>query len=118
MQLAAEMKAHKLIFLSDVDGVQIGGKTAPVITRQEIPALIQDGTATGGMRVKLENCFAALNGGVKRIHLISGLRRDALKKEIYEPVGPGTMLFDEAERESYRNEVEAQKVIEAQMKRA
>ena len=117
-QLAIEMKAHKLIFLSDVDGVQIDGKTAPVITQQEIAALIKNGTVTDGMKVKLENCFAALNGGVKRIHLISGLRLDALKKEIYESVGPGTMLFDEAERENYHNEVEAQKVIEAQMKRA
>jgi acetylglutamate kinase len=70
------------------------------------------------MKVKLENCLAALNGGVRRIHLINGLREDALKKEIYESVGPGTMLFHESERASYANEVEAQKVIERQGKRA
>ncbi len=117
-EMAIGTKAHKLMFLSDVDGVLIDGKSADIITAQEIPTLIKNGTVTGGMKVKLENCLAALNSGVKRIHLISGLRPDALKKEIYESVGPGTMLFHESESEAYANEVEAQKVIERQGKRA
>jgi len=113
-QLAIGTKAHKLIFLSDVDGVQIDGKVAGVITCDQIDGYIADGTATGGMKVKLTNCKSALDAGVRRIHLMSGLRKDALKKEIYEPVGPGTMLFAEEERQSYENEVEAQKLIEGQ----
>lgn len=117
-EMAIATKANKLIFLSDVDGVQVGDKTAEIITAEEIPGLVKDGTATGGMKVKLENCLSALKGGVRRIHLLSGLREDALKKEIYESFGPGTMLFQESERESYANEVEAQKVIERQGKRA
>ncbi|MEZ5815061.1 MAG: hypothetical protein R3E13_10160 [Alphaproteobacteria bacterium] len=111
-QTAIVLKADKLIFLSDVDGVLINGKTAGVITAEQIDGYIADGTATGGMQVKLENCKAALDAGVRRIHLLSGLREDALKKEIYEPVGPGTMLFRESERQSYENEVAAQKLIE------
>jgi len=113
-QLAIGTKAHKLMFLSDVDGVKINDKVAEIITSEQIDGLIADGTATGGMHVKLENCKAALDAGVRRIHLMSGLRKDALKKEIYEPVGPGTMLFSESERQSYQNEVEAQKLIEGQ----
>lgn len=111
-QLAIGAQAHKLIFLSDVDGVLIKGKTADIITDAQIDRLIADGTATGGMRVKLENCKAALRAGVRRIHLLSGLRKDALKKEIYESFGPGTMLFTEAERKSYENELATQKLIE------
>ena len=106
----------KLIFLADVDGVKIGGQTAEVITAEQIDGYITDGTATGGMKVKLENCKAALDAGVRRIHLLSGLRENALRSEIYEPVGPGTMLFTEAERASYENEVEAQKLVEGQTK--
>jgi len=112
-ELATELKANKLIFLSDVDGVQVGGETAFIITAEDIPGLIADGTATDGMKVKLENCERALNGGVRRIHLISGLREDALKKEIYEPVGPGTMLIKQSEEQNYLNEIEAQKALEA-----
>ena len=105
-------RADKLIYLSDVDGVEVNGETAFIITAEEIPKLISNGTATGGMKVKLENCERALMAGVARIHLISGLRENALKKEIYESVGPGTMLLLEEERHSYMNEIEAQKVIE------
>ena len=110
-QLAIGVQAHKLMFFSDVDGVLIKGKAADVITDRQIDKLIADGTATGGMRVKLENCKAALQAGVRRIHLLSGLREDALTSEIYEPTGPGTMLFSEAERKSYENEIETQRLI-------
>lgn len=113
-EIAMGTKADKLIYLSDVDGVEVNGETAFIITAEEIPELISNGTATGGMKVKLENCERALKAGVARIHLISGLREDALKKEIYESVGPGTMLLLEEERHSYMNEIEAQKVVEGQ----
>ncbi len=113
-QLAIGTNAHKLIFLSDVDGVKIKGESVGLITAEQIPGYISDGTVTGGMQVKLENCLSALNAGVRRIHLINGLREDALKREIYEPTGPGTMLIRESERKNYQNEVEAQKVIEGQ----
>lgn len=113
-QLAIGTQAHKLIFLSDVDGVQIGTQTADVITAEQIEGYIANGTVTGGMLVKLESCKAALDAGVRRIHLLSGLREDALKREIYDSVGPGTMLFKESERQSYANEVEAHKLIENQ----
>ncbi len=113
-ELAIGLKAHKLIFLSDVDGVEIDGKVAGLITAEEIAGHITSGAVTGGMTVKLENCKSALEAGVRRIHLISGLRTDSLKKEIYEPVGPGTMLIHESDRQNYENEVEAQKLIEGQ----
>ncbi len=113
-QIAIGAKADKLVFLSDVDGVKIGGEVKGLITAEDIPAHIKSGDVTGGMQVKLENCVTALKAGVRRIHLINGLREDALKKEIFEPVGPGTMLIQASEEQSYKNEVEAQKLIEAQ----
>lgn len=112
-ELAIGTAADKLIFLSDVDGVMVKGKTAFMITSKQITQYIKDGTATGGMKVKLENCLRALKGGVKRIHLINGLREDALYKEIYESVSPGTMVLPDEEQQNYLNEVEVQKLIEA-----
>ena len=110
--LAIGIKAHKLIFMSDVDGVQINGATKHLITDKQIEGYIEDGSVTGGMQVKLENCKAAMDAGVQRIHLINGLRDDALKKEIFEPTGPCTMLIPEEGLKAYENEVEAQKIIE------
>lgn len=112
-ELAIGAHASKLIFLSNVDGVQIDGETAFLITAEEIPALIDNGTVTGGMQVKMENCKRALEAGVERIHLINGLRENALEKEIFETVGPGTMLMLAEKREAYLNEVEIQKAIGA-----
>ncbi len=109
--LATGLMADKLIFMSNVDGVKVNGETAMMITSDEIQGLIDDGTVTDGMRVKMENCAEALNAGVKRIHLINGLRDNALHAEIFESVGPGTMLLKEEERENYMNEVNVQKAI-------
>ncbi|MBI1300178.1 MAG: hypothetical protein GC137_00830 [Alphaproteobacteria bacterium] len=110
-RIASGVNADKLIFMTDVDGVKVNDKTAMIITDTEIPSYIKNGTVTGGMKVKLENCQKALEAGVKRIHLINGLRKNALHKEIFESVGPGTMLFRAEERENYLNEVNIQKVI-------
>lgn len=112
-ELAIGAQADKLIFLSNVDGVLKDGKTIFMLTDHDIPALIDDGTVTEGMRVKMENCVRALHKGVKRIHLINGMRDNALEKEIFEAVGPGTMLISEDEKLRYMNEVEVQKAIGA-----
>lgn len=110
--IASALKVDKLIFMSNVDGVKDkDGQTIFSITTSEISGLIDNGIVTDGMKVKLENCARALDAGVKRIHLINGLREDALYNEIYEPIGPGTMLLREDERENYMNEVEVQKLI-------
>lgn len=111
-QLAIGLKADKLIFLSDVDGVNINGETQHLITDRQIDGYIADGSVTGGMQVKLESCKAALEAGVTRIHLINGFHEDALRSEIFESTGPGTMLIHTDEQDAYENEVAAQKMIE------
>ncbi len=110
--IASALNADKLIFLSNVDGVKIKNETAFMVTTDDIPKLIADGTVTDGMKVKMENCLRALQAGVKRIHLINGLRENALYKEIYESVSPGTMVIHESDRQNYLNEIEVQKLIE------
>jgi acetylglutamate kinase len=111
--LAIGCKARKLIFLSDVEGVLIDGKTAPYLTDEDIPKLIADGTVTGGMKVKLENCCDALNAGVRRIHLLDGFKPHALLREVYDSIGAATMILREEDRQSYLNEIETEKVIKA-----
>ena len=112
--LAEGCKASKLIFLSDVEGVQIDGKTSSFLTDKDIPALIADGIVTGGMQVKLENCLHAMKNGVSRIHLLNGFRQDALSNEIYRSEGPGTMIISDTKREAYLSEIETEKAMAAQ----
>lgn len=112
--IATGCETRKLVFLSDVDGVLINGKTASFITDKEIPELIENGTVEGGMKVKLENCIRALDDGVRRIHLLNGFSENVLANEIYESTGAATMIIKEEDKQSYLNEIEAQKIIEAQ----
>jgi len=112
--VAEGVHARKLIFLSDVDGVLREGQVMPLITDDEIPELVDGGIVDGGMRVKLENCAHALAKGVRRIHLINGFRENALAEEIYDSIGPGTMIIREVDREAYLKEIETQKDIEGE----
>lgn len=103
--MAAGLKATKLILLTDVDGVLINGEKASVLTGRETEQLIADGIVTGGMQVKLENCVAALRSGVKRVHIINGFTKDALKKEVYTKEGIGTMIIRHKNKKIYEMEL-------------
>lgn len=111
-ELAIGTQANKLVFLSDVDGVTVDGTVQSLMTSGDIDTHIKSGAITGGMKVKLENCQRALGEGVQRIHLINGLRENALVKEIFEPDGFGTMILETEEHENYMNELRIQKAIE------
>src|SRR5215210_3514129 len=71
-EIAAQLKAEKLILLSDVDGIYLrAGEPATKLSRltaDEAEAMIADGTATGGMIPKLQSIVALLRGGVHSAH--------------------------------------------------
>ena len=95
-EIAMQLRAEKLILLSDVDGLYLrAGEPGTKLTRltaQEADALITDGSATGGMIPKLQNIAAILRNGVHSAHIISGTNRNALLSEIFTDKGTGTMI--------------------------
>lgn len=101
IELAVETAADKLILLTDIDGVMINGKLRSVLSARECEKFIKEGTVTGGMKVKLENCINALRMGVQRIHIINGFKQHALRDEVYTSEGTGTMIVREAEKARY-----------------
>ncbi len=76
-EIAVQLKAEKLILLTDVDGIY----------------LITKGTATGGMIPKLQSITELLRRGVHSAHIISGTKRNALLSEIFTDKGTGTMII-------------------------
>lgn len=104
IEMAASIKAHKLILMTNIDGVMVNDKVASVLTAKEIEQLIADGIVTDGMQVKLENCISALRSGVKRVHILNGFKKDALRNEIYTSEGFGTMIVRENEKKRYIKE--------------
>ena len=91
--IAAELKALKLILLTDVEGVKNAlGELISTIYTGQIDALVDEGVIRGGMIPKVDCCKAALAGGVAKAHIIDGRREHAILLEIFTRKGIGTEL--------------------------
>ena len=95
-EIAIQLKAEKLILLSDVDGLylQPGDPETKVsrVTASEARDLISSGAASGGMIPKLQSIIVLLERGVHSAHIISGTKRNALLSEVFTDKGTGTMM--------------------------
>ncbi|NLZ17487.1 MAG: acetylglutamate kinase [Desulfobulbaceae bacterium] len=91
--IAAELKALKLILLTDVAGVKNSlGELISTIYRDQIDDLVHAGAIQGGMIPKVNCCKAALDGGVAKAHIIDGRQEHAILLEIFTRKGIGTEL--------------------------
>lgn len=75
-QVAAELKADHLIFLSDVNGIledsQHPDSTLTKVSEAEIQTLRNGGVIDGGMLPKVNSAVDALKKGVKRVKFLNG----------------------------------------------
>lgn len=95
-EIAIQLKAEKLVLLSDVDGIYLkAGEPQTKLSRlsaAEAEQLVADGSATGGMIPKLQNILSLLRRGVKSAHIINGNSRNSLLAEVFTDEGTGTMI--------------------------
>lgn len=95
-EIAVQLKAEKLILLSDVDGIYLTAGDPQTklsrVTAAEAGELISNGSASGGMIPKLQSIIVLLERGVHSAHIISGTKRNALLSEIFTDKGTGTMI--------------------------
>lgn len=96
-RMAVELRADGLILVSDVPGVlrDVNDPSSRIrsLTMREGRALINEGAVTKGMIVKLEESFAALLSGVRRIHIVGRLGPGDLAREAHTPGSVGTVLL-------------------------
>jgi acetylglutamate kinase len=67
--IAVALGAAELLLVADVEGVKRDGLVIPLLSADAARALLDDGTASGGMRAKLEAGLSALAGGVARVRI-------------------------------------------------
>lgn len=105
--IATALKAEKLAYLSDVEGVRMDPEDpASVISElyvDEAEKLVEEGVVQGGMLPKIRNCIEALKDGVSRIHIMDGRIPHSLLLEFFTNKGIGTAIIQESE-EKYWNE--------------
>ena len=96
-KVAAMLKARKLVFLSDVPGILRDAKDETTlistIRATEVPAMIADGTLSGGMLPKVNSAVAALTAGCEKVHMIDGRIAHSLLLEIFTDQGIGTQII-------------------------
>ncbi|GBG67190.1 hypothetical protein CBR_g84854 [Chara braunii] len=95
-ELAAALKAEKLILMTDVPGVMRDSKDiASLIKEVDVEGardLMAEGVVSGGMIPKVECCIRALTKGVKKAHIIDGRAPHSLLLELLTDQGAGTMI--------------------------
>jgi acetylglutamate kinase len=96
-KIAAALKAEKLMLMTDVRGVlrdvQDPDSLISEIRRDELDNLRKEGIVSKGMIPKMECCSLALDGGVKKTHIIDGRLPHALLIELFTDEGIGTMIY-------------------------
>jgi acetylglutamate kinase len=94
--IARSLKAEKLIFLSNVSGIlrdpEQPDSIIPSIHAHQVRAMIAGGQISGGMIPKVQACLDALENGVHKTHIISGLIPHALLLEMFTDEGIGTQI--------------------------
>ncbi|GHU60364.1 acetylglutamate kinase [Clostridia bacterium] len=95
-KLAIEMKAEKLVLLTDVRGLlrdrNDESTLIPVVEPSNVPKFIRDGIISGGMIPKVDCCVEAVRRGVARAHILDGRIPHSLLIEMLSNEGVGTMF--------------------------
>ncbi len=94
--IAVAIGAEKLVYLTDIDGLRLDKSDSNSLLRRatagEIRSMMDSGAIDGGMIPKMESCLVALDGGVKRTHLLDGRIPHVLLIEMFTDAGVGTMV--------------------------
>jgi acetylglutamate kinase len=95
-QIARALKATKIIYLSDVNGVRRDPSDAasliPSLNPKQIAQLKRDGVIAGGMIPKVDSALECLASGVGKVHFLDGRESHALLLELFTDAGIGTEI--------------------------
>jgi len=91
--IATALKAEKLVYLSDIEGVLVDEHLVSSLTHTESETLIERGAIHSGMIPKVRSAFATLDAGVKKVHIIDGRIKHSLLLEIFTDEGVGTQMI-------------------------
>jgi acetylglutamate kinase len=98
-EVAAALGVEKLFFILKVPGLLADpaqpSSLVPLADLARLDELQAAGAIKTGMRPKLAAARKALKAGVTSVHLVSGIRADAILAEVFTNEGSGTMLVEQ-----------------------
>ena len=91
--IAKELKARRLMIISDVEGVLDNEKKLiPEINSKKAKELIDQKVISGGMIPKINNCLDVASNGVKGVVIIDGRKNHSILFELLSDKGSGTLI--------------------------
>ena len=91
--IAKELKARRLMIISDVEGVLDNEKKLiPEINSSKANQLIEQKIISGGMIPKINNCLDVASNGVRGVVIIDGRKNHSLLFELLSDKGSGTLI--------------------------
>jgi len=93
--VATALKAEKLVYLSDVEGILAEGHRISTVTKRGAERMISEGSIFGGMIPKIQSAFTTLEAGVRKVHIVDGRVKHSLLLEIFTDEGIGTQMIHE-----------------------
>lgn len=90
--ISEALKALKLLYLTDVDGIKIEDKLVNDLSLYEAEQLLKHPDISGGMIPKLRYSMNAIKGGVDTVQMINGTIEHAVLLELFTDKGIGTKI--------------------------
>ncbi|MCL2375134.1 MAG: acetylglutamate kinase, partial [Firmicutes bacterium] len=94
--IGGALKAAKLVYLTDVDGVRMDEKKPETLISEiclkEVDKMIESGKICGGMLPKVLSCVNAIKGGIGNVSIINGTISHSILLELFTAKGIGTMF--------------------------
>lgn len=95
-EMAIQLKAEKLVFLTDVQGVMKDPEDIESLMTslklEMVEQLLNEGAVAGGMIPKLKSCARAVKNSVHKTHIVDGRMQHSLLLEIFTDEGVGTQI--------------------------
>ncbi|MBC8260129.1 MAG: acetylglutamate kinase [SAR324 cluster bacterium] len=91
-RIAVALGAHKIIFMTDVDGVLEEGKLCAQLSANEAEKLIKQKVIGGGMAPKVEAGLFCVKNGVESAQIINGTDPHSVIAELFTDQGIGTKI--------------------------
>jgi amino-acid N-acetyltransferase len=95
LAVAEALKATKLIFLIEQDGLRHNGQLIRKMLVADLQKLVHSagGGFTGDMLSKASHAAAACVAGVERVHIVNGREDEGLLAEVFSNEGIGTLIY-------------------------
>ena len=91
-RIAVSLCAHKIIFMTDVDGVLEDGKVRGQLSADEAEDLIKRKVISGGMAPKVNAGLYCVKNGVESAQIINGTDTHSVIAELFTDQGIGTQI--------------------------